>query len=196
MTILGTDLDDTLWNHADPFFEYCKERLGYGNGKADAYLAYALDKHYGLSREQLEKAFIGVIEERTKFEILPYPKVKRTLEELKIRKIKTIAITSRGEKQFKKATEDDLNLFFPELIAAVHYTNDMWKDNEPIINKKIICEREKVTDFVDDSVSNVLDVSQLGINCYLINRPWNKNINIENVLRINGIEEILNYVTD
>lgn len=81
-------------------------------------------------------------------------------------------ITARNEHDHRSDTERWLNLYFPEIHPShIHFANHFAKQSHL---KSTICKSLGITIMIDDGLHNALDVAENGIECVLIDKPWNR----------------------
>lgn len=103
-------------------------------------------------------------------------------------------ITARNESHHKTDTQKWLDLYFPEIHPAhIHFANHLSKENRP---KSVICKSLSITLMIDDGYHNALDLAENNIECILIDKPWNRNIEKEHPLiyRVKDWGEIIDNI--
>lgn len=177
--IIGIDLDDTITDIRDSMhesaFKFAKEK---GLKLIDE-TKYLVGEKYGLTNDELDEFF-----KNYRIKIVENAKVRSDAREVLTKLIdlgyKIIIITARSSKnydnpyEFTKKWLDSNQIPYTKLIVN-------GKD------KKVICEKENVSIFIDDMPSNCLDVAELSnVKVYIMD-------NVDNYLQNNRIKRIYNF---
>lgn len=103
-------------------------------------------------------------------------------------------ITARNEHDHRSDTEKWLNIYFPEIHPSnIHYANHFLSHNHM---KSMICKSFGITIIIDDWLHNALDVAEQGIECILIDKPWNRSPESHHPLiyRVDSWKEIIDVL--
>lgn len=187
--IVGVDIDGVLADYPRSYIEFMNQELG-ANFSCENVTNYDIGAHFGIPRNQAiqlkdkyrqtgQKRFIPVIEGAREF-----------LQTLKDAGFTVVLLTARPYDEYKRMYADtvlwlkDNELPFDSLIFN--------EDKEAYLLKHFGTENVKF--FVDDASGNANLISDAGVKCYLINRPYNAGHNInQNVIRTDNLEEVLNH---
>jgi uncharacterized HAD superfamily protein/NTP pyrophosphatase (non-canonical NTP hydrolase) len=190
--IAGIDIDGVLGDYPRSFVEFINEQLGttydYRTVKSyDVGAALGLPPEVSASlkhmyRETGQKRFIPVIEGAKQF-----------LDELKYMGYIVVLLTSRPYQQYKRIY-GDTQYWLAE--GKLQYDAILWDERK---GERLIQEfgRDKVEFFVDDVGNFANGISDAGMKCYLINKPYNEDIQIKkNVCRVNNLREVLDIIKE
>lgn len=185
--VVGVDIDGVLADYPRSFVEFINKELGtnYDHRKVDNYnvpQALGLSVETGMRlkdkyRQTGQKRFIPVI-----------PGAAEFLQKLRNHGYKIMLLTSRPYQKYKRIFSDTMewlqknNLVFDSIIFDE-------KKEERLVKEFGV---DKIEFFVDDVAKNANTISQLGLPCYLIDRPYNKDAKLgQLVTRVNNLQEIL-----
>lgn len=100
-------------------------------------------------------------------------------------------ITARNEHDHRTDSERWLDIYFPEIHSShIHFANHLSKHNHA---KSTLCKSNKVTLMIDDGLHNALDLAEQGIECILLDMPWNRKKEADHPLiyRVQNWQEII-----
>ncbi len=103
-------------------------------------------------------------------------------------------ITARNEHDHRSDTERWLNIYFPEIHPSrIHFANHLVRQNHM---KSMICKSFGITMIIDDGLHNALDAVEHGIECILIDKPWNRSLEATHPLiyRVQDWKEIIDVL--
>ncbi len=188
---IGIDIDDTL---TDINEELENAALEYANqlGKKVKDVTDLVDKNdgniyevkYGFSYEEL-KYFLKDIQESIIGKAIPRENAKETITKLKKVGYEIYIITARDSEfhddpyTLSKEWLDKNNIEYDKLIVNAR-------------DKAQICQEEKIDLFIDDKVSNCLDVSNIGVIAIRIANDTNK---YDNFVTLKDWNSIYEYIT-
>ncbi len=104
---------------------------------------------------------------------------------------KTLSIvTARNEHDHRGDTERWIGKYFPEIHPTrIHFANHLSKYNH---TKSKLCKSYGITLMIDDGLHNAVDLAENGIDCILIDRPWNQtDVPHPRIHRMKDWEEII-----
>lgn len=189
--IVGVDIDGVLADYPRSFVEFLNEQLGLSLDYRTID-SYDVTKQYAektgcplseairvkhIYRDSGQKRFIPVIDGARQF-----------LNELKYMGYIVVLLTSRPIKQYKRIFADTQ---FWLADNKLHYDAILFDEEK---GERLFKEfgKDRVKFFVDDVAPFANGISDKGIKCYLINKPYNDSSDIgENVMRVNTLEDIL-----
>lgn len=189
--IAGVDIDGVLADYPRSFVDFINEQTGRhidSHSITEYGIAEQLVKDFGMNKQEVamlkhlyrdsgQKRFIPVIEGARQF-----------LDELKYMGYIVVLLTSRPVKEYKRIFADTQYWLANDKL---HYDAILFDDAK---GERLFKEfgKDKVEFFVDDVASFANGISSNGIKCYLLNKSYNKNIQIgENVIRVDNLEQIL-----
>ena len=99
-------------------------------------------------------------------------------------------VTSRCE-SLRGITEHWLERHFAQLITDIHFTNNFGtKHPERQRSKSSVCQSIGAVALIDDALSHASEVASVGIPVVLPNRPWNRGVTPDGVVRVDYWHEI------
>lgn len=188
--IVGVDIDGVLADYPRSFVEFINKELG-TDFDPDKITNYNIYEELGLStelgmelkdkyRQSGQKRFIPVIDG-----------AKEMLHGLRDLGYKIVLLTARPYKKY--------NRIFPDTME--------WLEKNGLVYDAIIFDENKeerllkefganrVDFFIDDVAGNANSISNLGVKCFLVDRPYNQDAVLkENVVRVNSVKEVLDHV--
>jgi uncharacterized HAD superfamily protein len=103
----------------------------------------------------------------------------------------TLIVVTAREDAHIEITHAWLNLHLPDIFNSVIFTNHNHADATKRRKKSEVCKEQNIDVFIDDSMSNVLDVSSVVKRVFLFDAPWNQGELPENAERVFGWDEIV-----
>lgn len=105
-------------------------------------------------------------------EILPIPEAIDGVYSLSRMNKVLHVITARNEHDHKKDTGMWIQKYFPEIHQShIHFANHHSEQNVP---KYILCQSYGITLMIDDGLHNAEKLAENGIECILLDKPWNQ----------------------
>lgn len=190
---IGIDIDDTLTDINEELenaaLEYAK-KLGKDKAKDVANIVDKNDGNtyqvkYGFTFDEL-KYFLKDIQESITEKAIPRKGAKETISKLRKSGNEIYIVTAR-DSEF----HDDPYTLSKEWLDK----NDIEYD-KLIVNardKSKICKQEKIDLFIDDKISNCLDISNIGVT---VIRIANDNINYDNFVTLKDWNLIYEYINE
>lgn len=96
-------------------------------------------------------------------------------------------ITSR-HLDIKDKNENFLKKLFPNLKYEVIYSGKFWQEAK---SKAEICVDLGISIIIEDNQKYSLECAEAGINVFLLDKPWNKYGEHENITRVKNWKEIM-----
>ncbi|MFA4960680.1 MAG: DNA polymerase II large subunit [Candidatus Pacearchaeota archaeon] len=182
---IGVDVDDVLCDTMRLFLKFIMGEKGI-NKNFDDVKSYNLKKNFGFELEESNMLYKKMLDE-FQIDLISgaADSVKKLHENHDI-----IFITSR-QLIHKEKTESFLKTYFID-NPIVYFSSDYNSDQGR--NKEEICRELGIGVIIEDNDEHSLRYAQNGICVLLLDKPWNKNIFHENIVRCNGWEEVLNQV--
>lgn len=191
---IGIDIDDTISNTYEIAIGYARNFV-----KNDLNRVVEEDYNHTVDHNYIKSIFKLTDEEDNAFwkkyfltvlgQVIPKKNAVNAINFLKENGNKITIITARwNEENFDayKDSEKWLNaqgIKFDKLITGAN-------------EKGKIAKNENIDVFIDDSIKNCEDVSDMGIKSYLISTPMNKYYQIEKATRVNSWDEILEKIKE
>lgn len=180
--VLGIDIDDTISDTFEKIISYAQEFTIDVLNKEPKIVNLNCSNHFyveflhGWNDEETKK-FFEIYYERIIKEVVPKTLSVKYLKKLYEEGNRIVLITARNN---------------PDFCDGEKITKDWIKQNDipcdklilNAYNKAEICKNENIDIFIDDSYTNCLNVSKLGIKTFLMDSKANQDLNIENVERI------------
>lgn len=185
---IGIDLDDTIWIFHEKFIEFYNNKFNTKFNVGD-FNEYNLIKFLNINEEELHNLFLEF--EKDDYKILPEIENARD-SIIKLSSYYDIYfVTARPffyDELIKFRLRDIFNLNFP-----VFYQYD---ENRNKIKEKVdFCIEEGISIMIDDALHNLIPMARVGIDCYLLDYPWNRVESLsEKIIRVKNWEEILNFL--
>lgn len=183
--VIGIDFDDVLMDFTPGFLSFFFKRLGKTFVKEDVKVFHFWDT-FGLSKEEA----VAICEEYyLTEEHLGNPPLAGSREALqKLSNFSLQVITARPSFT-EEVTTSWANNHFENMIERFHFTNAFKSDQA--VSKGTLARDLGISYFIDDAPHNALDVASQGIPVFLVDTPWNKNMEShELVMRVTSWDEI------
>lgn len=77
--------------------------------------------------------------------------------------------------------------------STIHFVNHFSSDALP---KSVVCKKYGITLMIDDAMENAHELTNSGISCILLERPWNRDVDFDHPLlhRVKNWKEIIDSV--
>lgn len=190
--VIGCDIDGVLADYPRSFVEFINKQLGTNHptvGLKDYNIAESLGlpleqvielKH--LYRETGEKRYIPIIDG-----------AQEMLQTFVSCGYTVVLLTARPYKQYKRMFADTQEWLHRNNMP---YHSIIWDEDK---NTRLLREfgRDKVQFFIEDVAYNANKIAELGVKCFLIDRPYNQGVSLHpNVTRVSSPSEVAAYVRD
>lgn len=188
-SIVGVDIDGILADYPFSFMEFVNKHLKRKITKEDL-ISYNLKECMGLTTEQYiemkdlyrqsgEKRFIPLVDGAKEF-----------LNFLNDFGYTVILLTARPYKKYKRIFADTQEWLKSN---GLKYDSIIWDEEK---DERLVREfgRNRISCFVEDSLSNANKISDLGITVYLLDKVYNQGNMNENVIRIKKLANIKEMV--
>ncbi len=98
-------------------------------------------------------------------------------------------VTARVSELFWEYTQKWIEKHYPNIFEEIIYADHFTKND---VTKSELCKKHWISFMVEDNFDYALELAQNWITTYLIEKPWNKHIDIqhENIKRVTSWEEI------
>jgi len=188
--VIGVDIDGVLADYPRSFVQFINEELGtyYMLEDVTSYNIYEslgipLEKGLELKdkyRQTGQKRFIPLCEGAKEF-----------LDWAREQDYAVVLLTARPYQQYKRIFADTMEWLKSN---ELHYDMVLFSENkeETLINQF----QGQVEFFVEDMPKNANQVARLGVPCYLITRPYNKDSQLNGlVIRTDSLQEVMEHAT-
>lgn len=103
-----------------------------------------------------------------------------------------IFVTARPS-HVKKKTEIFIKNLFPDLDSKIFYSKNIWEEG---LFKSEICKTHQCDVLIEDDLKHALECAENGIKIILLDKPWNQNVEHENIIRAKNWDEILEKINE
>jgi uncharacterized HAD superfamily protein len=188
---IGIDLDDIVWKFREPFIEYYNNRFG-TDYEIQNYPSYSLRKFLNIPVEEMFNLFNDFYD----FEKIKLPLVdgiEKRINYLK-KNFEMVFITTRPERTEEK-TMKRIKSIFGDNNYETHFLSD--NNFQKIKTKGEFCLDRGIKYMVDDHLDNAESCADYGINCFLLDFPWNQKKNLpSNIIRVYNWKDITEKLED
>lgn len=187
--VIGIDFDDVLMDFTPGFLSFFSKKLGKDFVKEDVKV-FRFWETFQLSKEEAvaicEEYYLT--EEHSK-----NPPLRGTKEALqKLSNFSLQVITARPPFTEEVTTSWSAQ-HFENMIEKFHFTNAFKSDQA--VSKGTLARNLGMSYFIDDAPHNALDVAREGIPVFLVDTPWNKNMEShELITRVTSWDEIVERI--
>jgi uncharacterized HAD superfamily protein len=178
---IGIDIDDTIVDFFEDFLSFCNEDLKINLGMEDLIergfwnLLGSREKMLNILKKYIDS---GRIYERNVFEDF-----LQVFEELNKEQI--FLITARSYDKPKK-TKEFLKSKIKNFNSDIYYSQ-----NHPEGTKLAICNDLGIDFMIEDGPNEAKLCAENGIKVFLLDKPWNRKIFHENIIRVNDWKDFL-----
>jgi uncharacterized HAD superfamily protein len=188
---IGIDIDEVLVEFVRPYLEFHNQKFG-KSLKLEEVKKFHFWEDLGFSLEEIQPLFEEFNKSFILLEDMPFfENAKESV--LKLSENNEIFfITSRPEK-IRQGTENFLKMHF----ANFKFINSGDTYGGVKKNKADICKENKLDLMIEDSSKIALECAQNRIKVFLMDKPWNQDLNInENILRVKNWKEIMKKIEE
>lgn len=184
---IWVDCDEVLCETIDELLKY-SPFIEKNIKKEDisSYFLWDVEK-INITKEEWIRIFFSFFDSEKFYDCKPVKWALNKLRSMKEKGFKLIVVTARAtqfEKQTKKWVEDH----FPWIFSDFLFMNQ-FKENEK--SKSQLCKELWISYLIDDSINNLLDVNSAWIKGILLDKPWNQDIEDNELLkRVNSWDDI------
>jgi len=185
--VVGIDLDGCIANYPQSYYDFIFKKIGKkieddGSYKIYDNVAKALGERKAKLlkheyRESGQKKFVSCINEPDKI-----------TSKLKKLGYKIIILSSRPCKEYPRIAEDTM---FWLKNNNIKYDALFFDENK---DEKIIQKFPKLNFMIEDHGDNALKIAKRGYKVFLVDKPYNRGIKHNNVIRVVTLKEIFKYV--
>jgi len=187
---IGIDIDEVVVEFIKPFLEF------YNGKKNTSYVFhditnYDFDTILNINREEAVALVMDFYEDKL-FDSSGFIEGAREAISKLAENNELLFITARPASISHK-TESFFKKYFPNLNFKIFHGLEY--HNKKSLPKKEICLEKGVSLMVEDNRKTAMEISQSGITCFLLERPWNiGGEEHENLVRVKSWEEILQKI--
>lgn len=190
---IGVDYDDTVFQFMQPFLAYFNKERG-TNHTYDSMDNTTFWPKLGFSnRTEAIEYCNSYYHSPEAFAAHPLPGCYEVCKGLKERG-HTLSIVSARPATALPAMNRWLGHNFPGIFSEVHAT-DQFSHNSASVSKASVCANFGMEVMVDDAAHYLRECAALGVQCFLIDHPWNRSVPLSNnIIRVsswNDLEETL-----
>jgi len=186
---IAIDIDEVLRELIGGFCEYYNKNYG-GNISPPEFKTYSIGDALGLPREESHKLLDEYCLSKDFESVNLVPYVKEVIPILK-KSHELVAITAAPAWM----KEINLNFFdknFPGMFSDLIFSGEHYEENLSK-TKDGICKGLGVDLIIEDSLFSE-DYAKNGLKVLLLDKPWNRNISHENIIRCMDWKEILSEI--
>lgn len=189
--IIGVDLDEVLSETIGQVLEMNNNEInGIKITREDVnnYYLHEIER-LNLSIEDAVGFFDKLRNSDKKWEVKPIGWALEKLNELKSEWYKFMIITARRD-FLKEYTEERVEKNYPWIFDEIVFTNHY---SENAVLKSEICKQKWIEIMIEDNLDYAIDMANIGVKIYLIDKPWNKQYNPKIhkwIIKVNGWNEI------
>jgi uncharacterized HAD superfamily protein len=185
---IGIDLDEIVFEFVKPYLRFVEEKKGISKNFEEA-SSYDLWEFLEIEKEEayllVNEFFLSERGGKLKLVDGSFEAINSLSERHKI-----FFITSRSETTLEK-TLNQLNNFF--LNFDLYFSGENDGKNK---DKGELCKELGIGILIEDNGECSLKYAEEGIRVFLMDRPWNKNFEHENILRVFGWKDILEKIKE
>lgn len=183
--IVAFDIDDILNDFYPSFAQYHNQVYG-SIIKKEGLHVFEIATVFNLSPSESLARINAFCETEQFSKLIPLLGAQKGIDMVK-EFADVVAITSRAS-NFEHVTKKWITQHFPEKFSQVVLAN-LHGDGKKM-NKSELCKLHGAQVMVEDSLKYALDCASNGIPTVLLDKPWNKGIVPNNVIRVNSWSEI------
>lgn len=180
------DVDDVLGEFVESLNIFYNERCG-TNFTFEDYIHYEFDKIWGCDFKEAQKTIFDFYRHPSFMDIKPLKFSQDILRILyEAGESEFVAGSYRAEWMEDKTRNWIRENFFDMKTFCIGYG--------PKKSKLDLCKEESAEIIIEDSLLNVLECANSGINAILIDRPWNQTNSKNGFHRVKDWSKVLDYI--
>ena len=104
-------------------------------------------------------------------------------------------VTARNDTDHRDDTQKWVSKHFPDIFDDRIFFANHLRDGHA--SKSSFCHQHHITLMIDDGLHNAIDLAENGIACILLDRPWNRNdeVNHQLIYRVKNWQEIIDNLS-
>ena len=179
--IIGVDIDEVLAEHLDTLNAFIAQHYDMHFTK-EMYHSYHWWLVWGIDKAEAVAIDRAFKESKDFANIAPVAGSYQGLKTL-TQLAQVHIITSRPE-FCQLQTEQWLKQHFGDLSYSLHFSECFHKNTG--LPKHDYCKANNISIMIEDSKDISLSCAQQGITVFLMNKPWNQNVEHTNIIRVNN----------
>lgn len=183
---IGIDIDEVVAKYVEGYLEIFKKEYGKKVNFEDVF-SYNFGEVLGISKEEDEKLHKIFGESMSFDEIEMIEGAKEAV--IKLSKSHDVAFITFRPLRLKEKTRFFLEKNFPDNSFKVFYAKEF-----PNGSKAEVCKSLGINLMIEDHAPAAFECANKGIRVILFDKPWNKNVEHENILRVKKWEEALSFL--
>ncbi len=187
---IGIDLDDVIVKYIETFIEFYYKKTG-KRISYDDWKTYYFWDFLPMTKKEGVKLLDEFYNEGF-FEVLDLiENAKESVLKL-VKSHEIVFITSRPNRWKEKTKKCVENYFEKPKFEIIHVRDE----NDKKLKKGNFCKDLQINLIIEDYGENALDCAEKGIKVLLLNKPWNKKIEHDNIIRVNDWKDILKKIDE
>lgn len=186
---IGVDFDDVVTEFTDSLMEFYHKKYG-KKVKRGEIKEWDWGLYWGISRELATKKVDEFHETHSVENVRPLEGAIISLKKL-IKCNEVIIITGRPIR-FKLKVETWLQHHIKGKLTIIHAGE--WHKHQAA-SKADICKELGIPVILEDAPNTALDCAKEGIKVLLFDKPWNKNVKHENIIRVKSWKDAINELS-
>lgn len=189
---IGIDLDDTLLDFNSTLCEFHNQKYGTNYKRSDI-TKYRLDDIWNATYEQIVERIDEFYHTDLHWNSAPMEGAPEVIRELQ-KKHRLIIITAKPD-YLREKTLMWLDKHYKDAFKEIHFLGEFHGTSDHKKKSKgELCDEIGVDIFIEDSMANAKNIARLHRPVLLLDSPWNQGELPENVKRVKGWVEVVNYI--
>ncbi len=191
--IIGVDLDDVLLAIIAGLFPWHNRLYGTNNKEEDV-RPFELSSSWNCTKEEAVSRILDFYQTPEHAQCTPISGAVDAMDTLS-QSHELIIVTSKPA-NLETMTHAWVEKHFPKTFQGIYFTNSFITPEHRQIKKSELCRELGIEIFIDDSITNILDVATVCERVFLFDRPWNQDEVIlpDNVTRAYSWKEIVDAI--
>ena len=187
---IGIDIDGVVADFFRKFLEFYNKKTG-NNVSIENWVTYNFWDFLPISKEEGKKLMdeFYLVEDFDKISLIEGS--KEAIHNLA--KQNQIYIITASPLRWGEKTKRFFDKHFPGKKISLIHSRD---ENDKTIYKKEICKNLGISILIEDCGYIALQCAEIGVTVFLLDRPYNKNIEHENIIRVKNWNEILEKIKE
>lgn len=192
---IGVDLDDVLLAIIAGLFPWHNRLYGTNNHEDDV-RPFELSSSWGCTPEEAISRVLDFYQTTEHAECLPIPGAVEAMNTL--RQNNELVIVTSKPADLEAMTHAWVEKYFPQTFQGIYFTSSFITPEHKQVKKSELCRDLGIEIFIDDSITNIVDVATACEHAFLFDRPWNqeKVLLPANVTRAHSWEEVVQKIQD
>ncbi len=186
---IGIDMDEVIVELLDSVIEYYYEKTGKRFPRED-FKTYDWGEIWGITMEEAIKIAHEFHDKSTIQDEKPLDQAVESMSSLLKENDEIYVITARPIK-YRKKVEDWIKHYFHDSPIQVISAGDFYGNT---LTKAGICKKLGIKVILEDQNHIALDCAKNNIKVLLFDKPWNKKLEHENIIRVSGWIEAMKKI--